>query len=621
MASGCRWSGMRRADPARIPRPAGRPDAAAGPDRQPRIWRPAGLDFRGDELRQAAALCTPDLLAAIARDGFNGIWLRGRLFQLMASRVLPELNDPARDETIAIARDLVVRLRAAGLGLHLFLNEPQALARDHGFWRRHPDLAGTPHADFEGDEVASLCLSHPVGAAFLDDAAASVLRDLPGLAGVILITASEQHSHCWSHHARCDLGDGIVFAATTPLACPRCREREPAALVAQICGAWRSAAAAHAPSCQVIAWNWSWSFWYADPQAEVIAALPPGVAVMADWERGGTRPWRGRDIAVDEYSLGFAGPSARFTGTRAAALAGGREVLAKLQLGTTHEVATVPNLPLPVQVHAKLVGLHRLGVEGFMGTWNFGCSLTLNTAAVALFFDNPAGNEDGGVFLDRLARSYFGLTGTAAAVAAWQAFGQAIQHYPFHLRMLYFSPVNDAPAHPLSFSYRGEPLGASWVSHGLGDRLEDCCGPFSLDEVAAAFTDLSREWESALASYRLALAEPPAGATPLQRRHRAEESACAEMLGVQWRSAANLFRFHARRAGLMAGTGLVAPCTLPRDPVLLVAFDDELGNAERGLRIAVGDARLGFHQEAMAAMYDAGSIRAKIAAMRRESAS
>ena len=73
--------------------------------------------------------------------------------------------------------------------------------------------------------------------------------------------------------------------------------------------------------------------WYADPQREVIERLPAGVTVMADWERGGKRSWQGRELLVDEYSLGYPGPSERFLGSARAAQERGFSVMAKLQLG------------------------------------------------------------------------------------------------------------------------------------------------------------------------------------------------------------------------------------------------------------------------------------------------
>ncbi len=584
----------------------------------PRIFRSPESDFNADEPLQAASVYTAESFGPLVEHGFNGIWLRGRLRDLMQSTMLPELNDPRRQERIDSLRAVIVRGRAAGIGVYLFFNDPLALPANDPFWRAHPDLAGEPHHEWGGDDVVALCLSTPTVARFFEEAAASVLRDLPDLVGVILITASEYHSHCWSHYVRYGLDDGITVPSAQPLRCPRCARREPAELVAQIARGWRAAADAHAPACRVIAWNWSWSLWYRDPQREVLDALPPGVDVMADWERGGQRGWRGRTIAVDEYSLGYAGPSERFLGTHAAARQAGRPVLAKLQIGTTHEIATVPNLPLLTNLHQKLTGLHEHGIAGFMGAWNFGCSLTLNTYAIRHFLERSAEYLDRDCFLSSLAQTYLGVADPAAVIRAWEQFARAFEHYPFSIQLLYFSPLNDAPAHPLSFHYTGTPLGGSWVPHEFGDRLEDCLGPFTMGEVADAFADLGRGWQEGLAGYEQALGHLVLGASPAQRHHAAEELRCAQMIGLQFRSAANLFRFHQERQRLMADRGLVAPCDLPRTGALEDRMRDEILNAQAALPLVEADPRLGFHQEARVYMYEANLIRSKIAQIAHE---
>ena len=578
----------------------------------PRIFRRPECDFNGDEPLQAPRVYTPEALGRMAAHGFNGFWVRGRLRHLMRSSVLPELNDPQRDERIAALRQTIEQGRQSGLGLYLYFNDPIALAEGDPFWQAHPDLAGEPHTGWKGKRTVALCLSTPAGARYMDQAAESVLRDLPGLAGVILITASEFHSHCWSHYARYGLDDGFVFPTTTPMQCPRCAKREPSELVAQITRAWRTSADACNPSCRVIAWNWSWSIWYREPQREVIEALPPGVTVMADWERGGSRPWRDTTIAVDEYSLGYPGPSERFMGVRREARDTGRSLMAKLQIGATHEVATVPNIPLISNLHRRWVGLQSQGVAGFMGTWNFGCSLTLNTYAMGHFLSNPAGFRDPERFLHSLARAYLGAADPAAVAQAWEQFARAFDHYPFHIRMLYFSPVNDAPAHPLSFRYEAAPLGPSWIAHDFGDRMEDCLGPFSMAEVGESFGRIEREWTAGVYVYERALT------SPVPEAHAREELTCAQMLSRQFRSAWNLFRFHRERQVLVKEHGLTPPCDLPRTESLLAIFRDEIDNARAALPLVESDPRLGYHQEAQAYMYNPAMIRSKIEQMEAE---
>ncbi|MEI8244079.1 MAG: hypothetical protein WCI17_12485, partial [bacterium] len=164
----------------------------------------------------------------------------------------------------------------------------------------------------------------------------------------------------------------------------------------------------------------------------------------------------------------------------------------------------------------------------------------------------------------------------------------------------------------------GTPLGDSWVAHAFGDRLEDCLGPFTMGEVADAFADLACGWQEGLAGYAHALRNLAPDATAAQRQHAAEELRCAQMIALQFRSAANLFRFHLERQRLMADRSLIAPCDLPRTEALESILRDEIRNAQAALPLVEVDFRLGFHQEARVYMYDARLIREKIARMENE---
>lgn len=560
----------------------------------PRLWRFGGSDFNGDEILAAAKIHADAVLRPIATDGFNGIWLRGRLRELARTTLFPELGDTKAEARLASLRTLIARAKNHGLGLYLFFNEPLALRADDPFWKAHPELAGQPFHDFGGKDVISLCLSAPPVQRWFAEAVEGLLEALPGLGGVILITASEHHSHCWSHQARRKLDDGFMEVATRPLDCPRCRDREPAELVADLVTTWSDAAKRQPQPPKVIAWNWSWSMWYADPQREVIERLPAGVTVMADWERGGKRPWQGRELLVDEYSLGYPGPSERFLGSAQAAQERSLPVMAKLQLGTTHELATVPNLPLLYSMHAKLAGMLKHDVSGFMGCWNFGCNHTLNTHAVRRFVEHP--QKDAATFLTGLATSYFGEVDTVRLFRAWQRFGEAFAVYPFSIRMLYWSPMNEAPAIPLTFRYEASPLGGSWIAHEPGDRLDDCLPPFTLEEVIPAFEMMRDRWAEGLADYTAALgtASPASGDLP---RHREEELSTARMILCHLQAMANIFRFHHWRRKAMKRHGLTPPCDLPPDQEARGMIRAQCDIARRALELVLRDERLGWHQE------------------------
>lgn len=580
-----------------------------------RIWRCADSRFYGDEILEAAGVYTDEVFAEIAATGFNAIWLRGKLRLIADSDVLPELNNglsAARRESL---RRVIEAGRRHGVGVFLFFNEPLALPVDSPFWEGHPELAGQRHRDYgEDHDCLSLCTSQPLVRSYMSQAINGLFDETPGLGGVILITASEYHTHCWSHQVIHSLNDGITNVSEQALTCPRCRDREPAAILSELITIWRDAAADRMPNIRVLCWNWSWSMWYTEPQTEVYRGLPAGIEILADFDRGSKIVRRGLELDIDEYSLSVVGPSDRFKGSAGIARGRGLPVHAKLQLGTTHEIGTVPNLPLIEQLHGKFVGLSRHDASGFMGTWNFGCSLTLNTAAVNQYLQDPRGYESCDRFMRDLATAYFGDIDADAVVLAWRTFGRAFENYPFSIKFLYFSPINYAPAYMPGIRYEARPMGMSCYEHAWGDRLDDSIPQdIRASEVAEALEAVACVWCAGLEHYGPALTTGAEGTA--HGRRRREELSCARMIALQVGSAANIYRYHAWRENRMHALGITPPCDVPVDEESLAILRRERGLAAEAVALCRLDPRLGYHQESHAVFYDETSIAQKVDAI------
>jgi hypothetical protein len=405
--------------------------------------------------------------------------------------------------------------------------------------------------------------------------------------------------------------------------CPRCVTREPADIILELIQTWADVRAAHPTPFRILAWNWEWSYYYPDPQAEIALRLPAGVELVLGFEMGGEKELFGRTVPVGEYALSYAGPGKQFTLTREAVRPLGTPVHAKIEINNTHELCSVPNLPVISTLHARFAAMTALEAAGYMGCWSMGARFTLNTAAIRLFMSDPARFMDEGTFLDALARDYFGLADTAGVIRAWQGFSRAFNHYPFFVNLLYHGVHNDAPARPLSLLYVGQPTGRSWCPDERGDDLGHAldafhadCSAFTLDEVIAGYTAIRDGWEAALPDYEAALSQP--ADNPEHARHRAEELSVARMLAVQFRSIVNAFRFYREQQRAMAEYHLAAPCNLPRDPAMLAIMREELQNVARALPLVDADPRLGWHQDVKDYQYNGAKIREKMAQMEAE---
>lgn len=379
------------------------------------------------------------------------------------------------------------------------------------------------------------------------------------------------------------------------LGCGRCDKRHPADVISEIITIVRDAVPKHSSDTLIIAWNWSWAALDHEPNERIITALPRDVVLMADFERGDTRMILGKPRAIDEYSLSFPGPSRRFLGSLEAARTCGLQVMAKLQIGTTHELATVVSLPLIGSLLEKARAMRRLNVDGFLGCWNFGNMLSLNTRAFLEFLSDP-GAEPRGERLRRFADARFPGCDSEKLVASWDLFETAMLNYPFSNLFLYKSPVNHALAYPLRPGpLVGDDIGASWQDEPRGDELESCLPPYTAEEVAAAFATITEIWKQGVDHMT----------TALQRCDR--DIAPAELMNARicmhiFRSARNIFSVYLLRR----------EWTPRHEEEYQRIVIDEAENLQGVLPLLCEDQRYGWHPEAQAYLYSARAISDKL---------
>ena len=558
-----------------------------------RIFRCGQSDYYTDEVLSAHKTHSPKRLAAIAKAGFNGIWLRGILRDLIPGPLFGRYVRKSQ-ERLRSLEILCRRANKLGLGVWLYMNEPLALPDSHPFWKRFGHLKGLslefPQAlSTEKGMQTSLCTSTDQVKEFLQDGLYSLFQKLP-LAGVILITASEHMTHCWSHVWAKPSFYGIWAKECT---CKRCANREPSEVVAEIINLTHRGITKASPNAKVIAWDWSWNLYHKPPYTQILKRLPEDVILMGNFERGIPIKAAGKNLLSEEYSLAFAGPSPIFR-DEVKLTRGKRPMMAKLQINTTHELATVPNLPLISSIYRKFRYMHQQKLNGYMFCWNFGCwPDTLNVFAAKRLSRSPFPKDEES-FLHWLAQRYFGPRADTEQIAtAWRGFGRAMsKHYPFSVDFLYFSPLNYALAYPLNTNFQGRPMGPAWLKHDWGDSLENTFGPFTLDELVTTLGRLSRAWQKALRVYI-------EGLSKCTGQRAKKELACAQVAGHSFESVYNIYSWYAYRNARNA------------DKLRTTIVSRELANIKKALPLVEKDPRLGYHQEAHCYMYDAKSIRVK----------
>lgn len=476
-----------------------------------KIFRSPRADFERDA-DLADEVYTEDELRRLADSGFNAVWVRVIFRELLKHPTYASFGRDS-DRLLANLNTVIERGTKVGIKLVAYCQEPFGLSVDDPFWAAHPEMAGAdyPRANLGTGPapffMRAFCVSSPAVREYLSESSASLLRSLPGLGGVVTITASEFISHCFSHYSRAGIHAGD--SAPEPLRCPRCREREATDIVVDTLNSMRAGMDQVSPETPLIAWNWSWVLYEEDPQPSILSRLDTGIDLLADFERGDFRTDPlGKRIEINEYSLSFVGPSERFLKIREVARKRGMRVGAKLQFGTTHELATVSNLPLIGKVHDKAKRFAELDPMGFMGCWNFGNHLSLNTRAFNYFLsaDCP---DDRDQALQALAEREFPGACACSVIKAWELFGQAFDYYPFSIPFLYCSPINYTLALPMVPGPLHEKrIGRSWLldPRHPDDDPKSSFGPFTPEEIAERLEHLSRVWGLGLEVYAKALA-------------------------------------------------------------------------------------------------------------------
>jgi len=518
----------------------------------------------GDSLLHPELDPYPDgLLKRLAEVGVDGVWLHVVLRNLASGgEAFPEFGAEHRTR-LENLRKLVARAKRRGILIYLYINEPRAMPAE--FFRGRADMAGVR----EGDYVA-LCTSHPAVRKWLTDSLAYVFQNVPDLAGVFTITASENLTSCASHGAWQQ--------------CPRCQSHTDAQILAEVNAAIEAGVHRGNPQAKVIAWDWGWRG-HGDA-ADVIAALDKQIWLMSvsEWslpiERGGVKS------KVGEYCLSAVGPGPRALRHWQLAKQAGLKTVAKVQLNNTWELSAVPYLPVMDLVAQHCHNLATAGVDGMMLSWSLGGYPSPNLEIAADFCHRPVPAIE--EVLDGLARRRFGPQGAPHARKAWTTMSRAFSEYPYDGAVIYHCPVQMGPANLLysvATGYRATMVGFPY------DDLEAWRGPYPATVFADQFEKLASGWQRGLAELQTAVAQ----ASESQRPKVEEELRFAQAARLHFQSVANQTRFVLLRDALGSTARPLPPVQrqLTTDQLHRVV-EDEIRMAKQLFTLAQIDSRIGF---------------------------
>lgn len=488
------------------------------PDERPAVRRLvySYVAVFGDPLLNPELNPYPDgLLERLSESGINGVWLQGVLRDLApGGSAFPEFGAD-HEARLSTLRALVDRAKKFGVDIYLYINEPRAMPA--AFYVDRPDMAGVQET-----ELTAMCTSHPAVREWMRNALTHVFREVPGLGGIYAITASENLTNCASH------GDWK--------SCPRCAERSDADILTEVVTVLEEGVHAGSPEAAVLISDWGWRGHGDAP--DIIERLPEDVTLMSvsEWhlpiERGGVAS------TVGEYSISAVGPGPRSQSHWKVARERGLKIGTEIQFNNTCEIATIPYLPVLDLIAEHCRNLQPIELDAMLIGWTMGGYPSPNFQLAERMSRTPPLDMEAA--LDDLALERFGPDGASHARNAWTLMSEAFREYPFHISVVYTSPVQWGAANPIY----PEKTGYSATMWGIPyDDLNGWRGPYPPEVFADQFEKIAVGWQPGIEALREAVRNAPSD----QRNETEADLHYAQAAAIHFQSVANQARFvHAR---------------------------------------------------------------------------
>ena len=522
-------------------------------------------------------------LNRLAHDGVNGMMLG--LGSVYPHRIVPEFVKPPA----ALFKTLQERVRCYaryGIRLYLYINEPKAFPAGSPLRAKYPHLLGG-----DGHSLTYYCTSTKQGCDALAKGFRKIMAGAPGLGGLIVICVGQHPTHCYS---------GAYEDPAWPSRCPRCSKRKPRDVLRDTLAAMERGVHAADPTADFIAWPYSQYLCWGERLARDAAAhVPPKAILMHNIDSSARVRQLGKMRRADDYWLSVPGPSALFRDCARTARKQGTRMFAKIMVGCSHELASVPFMPVPGNLYRRFRAMHALGVSGALQNWCSGNdpSLMGRAAGNLAFTPFPLSEDD---FLDYHACRDWGRH-ARTVVRAWKHFSAAYDHYPVAIGFSYYGPMHNGPVWPLYLEPRWLKLGGNWRPDPPGgDLIGGCTGYHTLAEVITLCTLMRDRWRRGV---RLMESLRPAAAG---NRERLTQIGVTQALALHFESGVNILTFYALRERL-AWERTGDKRALLNEMKAIVRR--EIGVDRRLLPLTVQFPRLGFCPEAGIYKYFPNQIR------------
>lgn len=535
----------------------------------------------GDELLDDIEYYPDEYLNRLVHSGTNGLWIYTSFRALVSTSFFPEDDPENINKRIKKLTRVVAKCKKYGVKVYVFAIEPMGLLDDEAM--RHPEFRGAAKADIRHP----ICLRSEAGRAYIIEATEKLFRQVPDLAGYIDITAGERPTSCGS-------------VATYKL-CPRCSKYSRGENLAYSCDMIKEGIRRAGTGAEFISWTYGHRYWNYEDIDEYIEKVPDDIILMQNFEDRGYNEQLGKPRIAFDYWLSYTGPSELYEKSVVTAKRFNKKMYAKMQVCTSHELATVPYIPAPGLIFDKYKSAHALGVSGVMECWYFGnYPSVMSRASGELAFTRDFSDKD--EFLKYFATRIYGKTVGEAIFTAWRHFEEGYVSYPTNIMFSYYGPMHDGVVWELSLIPKNNALSRSWLllDPPDGDRIgESLFAGHTLDEALILAERMKSCWQRGIEAL------PESGAD--------ECVSVSKGIGLLFDSGYNILKFYKLRGDLGRERGNVSDILSEMRELV----KKELKNSADMITLCECDSRLGYHSEAEGFKFFPEKLRDRIAKLNK----
>ena len=518
-------------------------------------------------------------LERIMRDGANAVWVYADLDQLVKSSYIKEFGEGS-EKRIAKLNGLIDKCARYGIKVYLFfiapmsLDEPTMTQRYEGISEKYPQVKGNKWRGPTG-----FCTYSEFGSAYLKEAIENLVKSASKLGGIISITFGERVTSCGNTWPNLEGEWGNT--------CPYCKDKSRMEIVTHTAQIIKDAINNVNPEIDFISWTYGHRGNPLSVIGEYVDKSASDVILLQNFEDDGRVYQLGKKRFALDYYLSYAGPSKMFEFTAQKAKENNKKIYAKIQACCSHELASVPYIPVPGLIYEKMTSAKELGVTGVMESWLFGNYPCLMSKAVGVLSTDRqyASKRE---FLEELAGLYFNGKDAKKVATAWECFEKGYREYPINVMFNYYGPMHDGIVWELSLLPKNKPLPRTWqlTDKPNGDRIGECLfSGHTLEEALVLSRTVSEKWDKGLQIL---------STTSIWNDENNEQISVARAIGLLFKSGYNVLRFYKLRDRLGYGTGNAKETLNSMREIVL----QEIENSTEMIRLCEKDDRLGYHSEA-----------------------